>query len=110
MMLVTLERTLNSIWNVSEPRHGLQRFLLYWGVLSLGPPLIVAASIASVYLLGLPLVTEMDVFGITGSVLKYMPFLFTTAAFSVIYFAVPNCHVPFWNPQPNDRLPASPSR
>ncbi|MDP6376891.1 MAG: YihY family inner membrane protein [Pseudomonadales bacterium] len=95
MMLVTLERTLNSIWNVSEPRRGLQRFLLYWGVLSLGPPLIVTASIASIYLLSLPLITDFDVFGISAFVLAYLPILFSVATFTVVYYAVPNCHVPF---------------
>ena len=49
LMLVTLEKAFNAIWRVPEPRRGLQRFLLYWGVLSLGPPLVAGGLIMSVY-------------------------------------------------------------
>ena len=38
MMLVTIEKSFNVIWHVAEPRRGLQRFLVYWGVLTVGRP------------------------------------------------------------------------
>ena len=47
LLLVTVEKTFNTIWRVAEPRRGLQRFLLYWGVLSLGPPSIGAGFLIS---------------------------------------------------------------
>ncbi len=64
LMLVNVERAFNAIWQVAEPRRGLQRFLLYWGVLSLGPPLIAGGLIVSLYLISLPLVSDLDAFGL----------------------------------------------
>ena len=64
LMLVNVERAFNAIWHVAEPRRGLQRFLLYWGVLSLGPPLIAGCLIVSLYLISLPLVSGLDAFGL----------------------------------------------
>lgn len=97
LMLVNVEKTFNAIWHVSEPRRGLQRFLLYWGVLSLGPPLIAGGLIISLYLISLPLVSGLDSLGLRSVILGYAPYLLTTAGFTVLYYAVPNCHVPFRN-------------
>ena len=95
LMLVTIEKSFNTIWHVPEPRRGLQRFLLYWGVLSLGPACVVAGMLSSLYLLGLPLVSDLDTFGIAEMVLSYLPVILSIAGFTVLYYAVPNCHVPF---------------
>jgi membrane protein len=95
MMLVTIEKSFNTIWHVAEPRRGLQRFLLYWGVLSLGPAFVVIGMWSSIYLLSLPLVSEMDTFGIREVFLGYLPVFLSVAGFTVLYCAVPNCHVPF---------------
>lgn len=94
MMLVTIEKSFNKIWHVAEPRRGLQRFLLYWGVLSLGPAFVVIGMWSSLYLLSLPLVGEIDTLGVREMLLGYLPVLLSSAGFSVLYFAVPNCHVP----------------
>ncbi len=95
MMLVTIEKSFNLIWHVLEPRKGLQRFLLYWGVMTFGPPLLVAGTLISSYLISLPLVTGLDTFGLKETLLSYMPVIFSTAAFTVLYYAVPNTRVPF---------------
>jgi len=93
MMLVNIEKTFNTIWGVAEPRRGLQRFLVYWGVLSLGPPCIAAGMFISLYLVSLPLVSDLDTYGIGTVLLGYLPAILTTAAFTVLYYAVPNCKV-----------------
>jgi len=93
--LITIEKSFNTIWHVAEPRRGLQRFLLYWGVLSLGPAFVVAGMLSSLYLLGLPLVTDLDAFGLREVLLSYLPVILSVAGFTVLYYAVPNCHVPF---------------
>lgn len=94
LLLVTVEKTFNVIWNVAEPRRGLQRLLVYWGVLSLGPPMIAGAILISVYLASLPLISDLDVFGVGGVLLTYLPLLLVWLGFTLLYFAVPNCHVP----------------
>ena len=95
LMLITIEKSFNTIWHVAEPRRGLQRFLLYWGVLSLGPACVVAGILSSLYLLSLPLVSDLDTFGLGKAVLGYLPALLSLAGFTVLYYAVPNCHVQF---------------
>jgi membrane protein len=37
MMMMTIDRTLNSIWRVPHSRRIAQRVLVYWGALTLGP-------------------------------------------------------------------------
>jgi len=95
MMLITIEKSFNTIWHIAEPRRGLQRFLLYWGVLSLGPAFVVAGMLTSLYLISLPLVSDLDAFGLRETLLGYLPLILNVAGFTVLYFAVPNCHVPF---------------
>ena len=43
LLLSTIEATFNRIWRVERPRPLIVRFLVYWGVLTLGPLLIAAA-------------------------------------------------------------------
>ena len=61
LMLFTIERTFNDIWRVKEPRHGFQRFLVYWAILTLGPAVLAITA----YTLTLPLIS--DVTEITGA-------------------------------------------
>lgn len=94
LMLVTIEKTFNTIWQVPEPRRGLQRFLVYWGVLSLGPPLIAGGLFISLYLISLPLVSDLGAYGIGNVLFGYLPMILTAIGFTVLFYAVPNCHVP----------------
>lgn len=95
LMLVTLEKAFNVIWQVAEPRRGLSRFLVYWGVLTLGPALVFGTIGISAYLVSMPLLTDFETYGVGTVLLGYLPQLFTVALFTVLYYAVPNCHVPF---------------
>ncbi len=95
MLLVSIEKSFNKIWHVAEPRRGVQRFLVYWGVLSLGPASLIIGLLSSIYVVSMPLVTEIDVIGVVETLLRFLPVLLSIAAFTVLYYAVPNCHVPF---------------
>jgi membrane protein len=95
MLLLTIEGTFNTIWQITEPRKGLQRFLVYWGVMSLGPSMIVGAILISVYLTSLPLLTDLDVFGVDSVSLGYLPLILTWLGFTVLFYAVPNTQVLF---------------
>ena len=44
-LILTVDRTLNSIWRVRKPRPLAQRVLIYWAAITLGP-LVLAASLA----------------------------------------------------------------
>lgn len=94
LMLKNIERTFNNIWGTSDSRRGLSSFLLYWGILSLGPLLLGIGLMMRTYLVSFQLlVDEVDMLGVTALVFEYMPLLFTWAAFTLLFIAVPNCKV-----------------
>jgi len=96
LMLHNIEKALNLIWRASENRSPVSSFLLYWAVLSLAPVMIGAALALSTYLTAFTdELSTYDVFGLRGLLLNLGPLLLTTAGFSLVYVAVPNCQVPF---------------
>jgi membrane protein len=50
-LVLTIDRTLNSIWRVRKPRPFGQRLLIYWAAVTLGPLLLAASLAATSYLL-----------------------------------------------------------
>ena len=93
MMLLNVETAFNRIWSVREPRRGMSRFLLYWGVLTLSPLLLGVGFAISSYLFSLPLVTDVDTLGVRQQLLRLLPFALSTSAFTVLFAAVPNTRV-----------------
>ena len=93
MMLVTMEKAFNEIWQVAEPRRGMQRFFVYWAVLTCGPPLVVAGLLISSYLISLPLISNPDTVVARQALLGWLPVLFSFIGFTVLFFGVPNCRV-----------------
>jgi membrane protein len=94
LMLTNIEQTFNNIWGTVGSRRGLSSFLLYWGILSLGPLLLGIGLMMRTYLLSFQLlVDEVDTLGVTALVFSYLPLLFTWAAFTLLFLAVPNCKV-----------------
>lgn len=93
-MLVTIERTFNTIWRVRQPRRGMSTFLLYWAILSLGPILLGAGFAVSTYVASLSLLSGPDAVVGAKTLLRFTPLLFSVAAFTLLYAAVPNARVP----------------
>ena len=50
-LVLTIDRTLNSIWRVRKPRPLGQRVLIYWAAVTLGPLLLAASLAATSYVL-----------------------------------------------------------
>lgn len=94
MMLLTIEKAFNVIWRVRQPRRGMSSFLLYWAILSLGPLLLGAGFAMSTYITSLSLISGPHAVIGARTVLKVMPLVFSVAAFTLIYAAVPNTRVP----------------
>ncbi len=95
LMLKNIEKTFNAIWKTSDNRRGLSSFLLYWAILSLGPLFIGLALGISTYLVSLKVMfDQVDVIGIGPYILRLTPYLLMSAAFTLIFAAVPNCKVP----------------
>ena len=95
LMLRNIENIFNQIWRTRENRKGLSSFLLYWAMLSLGPLCIGLAFGITTYLLSLQVFSEqVDKTHIGQYLLTFAPYLLTSAAFTLIFAAVPNCKVP----------------
>ena len=87
-MILTVDRVLNDIWQVRVRRPLMQRLLIYWTLLTLGPLLLGASLSASSHLLstsgGL---IERD--SVLRTLLDYLPLLLSGFAFSALYVIVP---------------------
>ncbi|PRD39582.1 UNVERIFIED_CONTAM: UPF0761 membrane protein [Trichonephila clavipes] len=95
MMLMTIERAFNDIWQVRAPRGGFISFLRYWAVISLGPLLLGAGFLLSSYLMSLRVFSDTaDLVGAVAPGLGLVPMLFTALGFTLLYTTVPNCRVP----------------
>jgi len=99
LMLRNIENSFNRIWQVREPRKGLNSFLLYWSVMSLGPILFGLGLAISSYITSLNLFESfLDIsesLGTTSFLLGLFPLILTAGAFTLLYIAVPNCGVRF---------------
>lgn len=96
LMLRNIEKAFNLIWRARRNRSAVASFLLYWAVLTLAPISVGLALGVGTYLTSYaPALQEYDIIGIQAFLLQAAPLLLTTAAFSLLYVAVPNCHVPY---------------
>lgn len=94
MMLRAVENAFNQIWQLASGRKGLSSFLLYWAILSLGPLMLSAGFAVSSYIASLGLWKE-DWVPTSGTIALALiiPYFFSFLAFTLIYWAVPNCNV-----------------
>ena len=92
-LILTIDRTLNSIWRVRTPRPLTQRVLVYWGVITLGP-LVLAASLAvTSYVLS----ASSGLVGALPVSLRFLldvvQFLLVAGGMAALYRYVPNTYV-----------------
>lgn len=98
MMLVNIEKAFNKIWGTVGRRRGLTSFLLYWAILSLGPLLIGVGLWMNAYLLSYQwLVDEYDTLGLLATLFQVLPLLLTWVVATLLFVAVPNCRVRFYD-------------
>jgi membrane protein len=92
-LILTIDRTLNAIWRVREPRHLGQRVLVYWAAMTLGPLFLgISLSITS-YAIS----ASRGVVGVMpGGVqllLDVLQFFLVAAGMAAMYHYVPNTQV-----------------
>lgn len=97
MLMATIDKTLNGIWNVRRKRRALSKFLVYWAVLSMGPVLVGASVLVTSYLVSLPMISEATTSGMGRTLLEWVPTLTSGVAFTLLYWLVPNRPVRFWH-------------
>ncbi|MFZ6849410.1 YihY family inner membrane protein [Undibacterium sp. RuRC25W] len=88
--MATIDRAFNEIWQVKRSRPFVQRLLVYWAIVTLGP-----------FLIGVSISITSYLFTATSGVVGAVPFIggvfytlisvgFTTCAYTLLYLAVPN--------------------
>ena len=93
LLMFTIERAFNDIWRVPWRRGLLQRVLVYWTVLTIGPLFVGASLSATSYLITLSLGFVDEAPEMQLLVLRFIPLVLTSIAFAFMYFAVPNRQV-----------------
>jgi membrane protein len=92
-LILTIDRKLNDIWRVRQPRSFTQRVLVYWAVLTLGPLLLAGSLTVTTYAVT---ASRGVVSGLPGGVrflLEAIQFALLTGGIAALYRYVPNTRV-----------------
>jgi membrane protein len=92
-LMLTIDRTLNSIWRVRTSRPIAQRVLVYWAAATLGPLVLGVSLSLTSYALSASKGIVGDVPGGVGLLLGTLEFLLMAAGFTGLFHYVPNTHV-----------------
>lgn len=90
MMLMTLESTVNEMWQIQKPRRLGFSLLLHWGVMTLGPILLCASLLLTSFIVSSNWFKWHFIEGLT-----VLPYLCSILAFTFLYISVPGCRVRF---------------
>lgn len=89
LMILTVDRVLNDIWQVRARRSLTQRVIVYWTLLTVGPLLLAVSLSASSYLLSMSAGWVAQGPGPLRAFLDYLPALLSGFAFAALYVIVP---------------------
>jgi membrane protein len=101
LLLATIEDQLHHIWRVKSRRPWVQRILAYWAILSLGPLLLGVSFSLPGYIDLFAQHTGLAAYEPNGlwddptmqSLLRALPFLLETIAFTLLFELIPSCSV-----------------
>ncbi len=93
MLMLTIDRAFNTIWRVKRPRSLIQRVLIYWSVLTIGPMLIGGSLSLTSWLVSQSLGLGRQAPELTIAFLRLGPLVMTSVAFGFLYRTVPNRQV-----------------
>ena len=92
-LVLTIDRTLNAIWRVRQPRPLGQRLLVYWSALTLGPLALALSLTLTSYALSASRGWVSALPGGLELLLEMIQFLLLAAAAAGLYHYVPNTPV-----------------
>lgn len=92
-LMLTIDRTLNGIWRVRQPRPMAQRVLVYWAALTLGPLLLGGSLSITSYALTAPASWVGAPSGAVKWALQGLEVALTMAALASLFRYVPNTYV-----------------
>jgi membrane protein len=93
MLLVSIERVFNAIWRARRPRTVVQRLVIYWTTVTVGPLLIGASLSLTSWLVTQSMQSVNEIPGLQEGMLKLLPVLLNGAAFALLYLMIPNRRV-----------------
>jgi membrane protein len=85
MMMYTMEKALNRIWDSKPSGNVVKKILIYWTVLTMGPLLVGGGLALTSYMF-----SYSGLAGIKIYLLKILPIMASTIGFFLIYLIVPN--------------------
>lgn len=91
--MLTVDRAFNQIFRVGHERPIAQRLLTYWAVLTLGPILVGLSISMTSYLVSTSLGLARGLPGVGEVLLRLVPVVLTSIAFTLLYIWVPNRRV-----------------
>jgi membrane protein len=89
-LMLSIERVFNVIWRVPAPRPVLQRLMIYWAALTIGPLLIGASLSLTSWLVTQSMSVAADVKELHTVLLKTVPIILNVVAFALLYVIIPN--------------------
>jgi len=92
-LILTIDRTLNSIWRVKKTRALTQRVLIYWSAITLGPLLLAASLAATSYVFSFSKGQIGSLSVAIRFLLDALQFLLLAGAMAALYRYVPNTYV-----------------
>ena len=93
MLLMTIDDAFNDIWRVRRPRPMLQRVLIYWTLITVGPLLIGGSLSLSSWLMSASAGWTKDIPYASVTLIKFSAIALTCIALALLYYAMPNRQV-----------------
>ncbi|MEM1089492.1 MAG: YihY family inner membrane protein [Pseudomonadota bacterium] len=91
MLMATVEKTFNQIWGVNTPRPLINRFLIFWTTLTIGPILVLGSLALSSYFFSLEFLSQAPAAGPLLALARASgPFIALALAFFLLFMIVPN--------------------
>lgn len=95
--MLTIDRAFNIIWKTTTPRKLVNRLVIYWAMLTLGPILIGLSLSLTSWIISLSTDYAKHIPLIGTSALKILPLSLVALAFALLFRIMPNRHVPVKN-------------
>lgn len=94
LLMANIDATLNRIWNVRRSRSLVNRIMVYWTALSMGPILLGLSVGLSSYFFSLTILdVARGLIPVGGILQRVAPFLFAALGFFLLFLIVPNRRV-----------------
>jgi membrane protein len=93
LLLMSIEKVFDDIWRARRPRTVVQRLVIYWTTLTVGPLLIGASLSITSWLVAQSMLSVGGAQDTHDFLLRVVPVLLNGAAFALLYLTVPNRRV-----------------